>query len=80
MQKLWSQQECLPVCRKELSENKAPSGNKKWNIKGGYTPAIPIFGSWQGATKSVVNWVLTSSVIQKIHLTTFKGCKLESMD
>lgn len=38
-----------------------------------YTKDRPIFGSWQGATNSVANWVPTSSVIQTIHCESIKG-------
>lgn len=34
----------------------------------------------QGATKSVVNWVLTSSVLQKIHQQSVQGTAFESSD
>ena len=46
----------------------------------GYTRDEPIFGSWQGATKSVVSWVLTSSIIQEIHSNEVKGATFESTD
>ena len=46
----------------------------------GYSNANPIFGSWQGATKSVVNWVLTSSIIQNIHQATTEGATFQSTD
>lgn len=46
----------------------------------GYKPETPIFGSWQGAMKSIVSWMLASSVIQKIHLTTVEGARFESKD
>ena len=46
----------------------------------GYSNANPIFGSWQGATKSVVNWVLTSSIIQNIHKATTEGATFQSKD
>ena len=46
----------------------------------GYTKEDPIFGSWQGATKSVINWVLTSSMIQKIHQDTVQGSSFKSTE
>lgn len=46
----------------------------------GYTKDKPIFGSWQGATKSVINWVLISSILQKIHQDTVAGATFESTD
>ena len=46
----------------------------------GYTKEDPIFGSWQGATKSVINWVLTSSMIQKIHQDTVQGASFKSTE
>jgi hypothetical protein len=46
----------------------------------GYSPDKPIFGSWQGATKSVINWVLMSSLIQQIHSDKVKGAEFESTD
>lgn len=44
----------------------------------GYTPETPIFGSWQGATKYVVTWVVTRSIIQKTHQSTVEGAIFKS--
>lgn len=46
----------------------------------GYSQDDPIFGSWQGATKSIVNWVLTSSIIQKIHQASVEGANFKSTE
>lgn len=55
-----------------------------WNVISkntfGYTSEKPIFGSWQEATKSVVNWILTSSVIQTIHCQDVPGAAFETTD
>lgn len=45
-----------------------------------YTQINPIFESCQGATKLVVDWVLTSSIIQNIHQDTVQGSTFESVD
>lgn len=39
----------------------------------GYERNKPIFGSWQGATKSVISWTLISSMLQKIHQREVQG-------
>lgn len=44
----------------------------------GFTKGKPIFGSWQGATKSVVNWVLLISTLQKIHQDLVRDATFES--
>ena len=46
----------------------------------GYTKEAPIFGSWQGASKSVVSWVLTSSLIQEIHCGDVPLARFESTE
>ena len=46
----------------------------------GYSNNKPIFGSWQGATKSVINWVLMSSSLQRIHQNHIKGATFQSTD
>lgn len=45
-----------------------------------YTKEKPIFESCQGATKSVVNWVLTSSILQQIHQESVQWAIFESKD
>ena len=44
----------------------------------GYERERPIFGSWQGATKSVISWTLVSSILQKIHQKEVGGATFRS--
>lgn len=46
----------------------------------GYSQEEPIFGSWQDATKSVVDWALMSSIIQKIHQALVEGASFKSTE
>jgi ribonuclease HI len=73
------------VCRTvgktfEKTRHKVATKNGISKDSFGYTKEEPIFGSWQGATKSVVSWVLTSSVLQEIHFQEAPGAHFKSTD